>query len=379
MSFYGSTDWSANSDFSLRVRDMRKGNLDLGWLDNARERVRVRAADPRRGLEVSDCEVGPYAIGAIPEIVRDNRGLAPRGALLPQQGQPDLGPSLNRKSDVWAYKVQRYWEEAQSRQWNVSTDIPWQDIQRYAIPLEQEIAFCQMCTLLAEVEMIATDLPAKWSHHMNSYFQEVKAFIATQCIDEARHTEVFRKRALAGGVGLLRASVRGEHALKGLLEADSYSEGSVFLHVLGEGFILTLFRFSEFVSPSPVEQRMFQLVMQDEARHVSYGLQHLKYLIDNVPEQRSQLNAFLDEAEKHLSGLFNSDQLEAMVVLAGKGTKPDQVRRGLEIVGAFQGKQIEEYFHRCERAGLPERRKRSPLLELQQRMLMARQLAASAA
>ena len=375
MSYYGTTDYSENSDFMLRVRDMKKGDLDFSWLNEVRDKVEVRPRDPRRGLEVSDCEVGPYAIENTPEIIRDNRGLAPRGAILPSDYQPDLGPSLNKKTDVWAYKVQRYWEESMSRQWNVTTDIPWQDLDKYEIPLEQEIAFCQLCTLLCEVEMIATDLPAKWSFHMNSYFQEVKGFIAAQCMDEARHSEVFRKRALANGMGLLRASVRGEHALKGILEADSYNEGSVFMHVLGEGFILTLFRFSEFVSPTPVEQRIFQLVMQDEARHVSYGLQHLKYLIDNVPECRPQINAFLDEAEKHLAGLFNPDQLEAMVVLAGKGTTPDAIRRGVEIVGAFQGKQIQEYFHRCTRAGLPERHQRSPLLELQQRMLLAVQAA----
>ncbi len=372
MSYYGSIDYSYNSDFNLRIRDMKKGNLDFGWLDDAREKVEVRPRDPRRGLEVSDCEVGPYAIDATPEIVRENRGLAPRGTLLPLGNrQPDLGPSLNKRTDVWAYRVQRYWEEAMSRQWNVTTDVPWADLDKYEIPLEQELAFCQLCTLLCEVEMIATDLPAKWSHHMNSYFQEVKGFIATQCIDEARHSEVFRKRALANGVGLLRASVRGEHALKGLLESDSYSEASVFLHVLGEGFILTLFRSSEFISPTPVEQRMFQLVMQDEARHVSYGLQHLKYLMDNAPEYRPQINSFLDEAEKHLTGLFNPDQLESMIVLGGKGTTPECIKRGIEVVGAFQGKQIEEYFHRAERAGLPERRGRSPLLELQQRMISA--------
>ena len=56
-------------------------------------------------------------------------------------------------------------------------------------------------------------------------------------------------------------------------------------------------------------------------------------------------------------------------MLGGKGTSPDCIRRGIEVVGAFQGKQIEEYFHRAERAGLPERRDRSPLLELQQRMI----------
>ncbi len=376
MSYYGTTDYSYNSDFNLRVRDMKKGNLDFSWLDDAREKVEVRPKDPRRGLEVSDCEVGPYAVENTPNIVRDNRGLAPRGAILPSDYQPDLGPTLNKKTDVWAYRVQRYWEESVSRQWNVSTDIPWQDLEKYEIPLEQEIAFCQLATLLCEVEMIATDLPAKWSHHMNSYFQEVKGFIATQCMDEARHAEAFRKRALAGGVGLLRAGVRSEHALKGLLEADSYSEGSVFMHVLGEGFILTLFRSSEFISPTPVEQRIFQLVMQDEARHVSYGLQHLKYLMDNAPEHRAQINVFLDEAERLLTGLFNPDQLEAMIVLGGKGTTPECIQRGIGVVGAFQGKQILEYFQRCDRAGLPERRKRSPLQELQQNMITAMQATA---
>ena len=376
MSYYGSTDYSYNSDFNLRIRDIKKGNLDFGWLDDARDTVEVRRRDPRRGLVLEDVEVGDYAIESSPEVVRENRGLAPRGAILAEgSDQPDLGPTLNRKSDVWGYRVQSYWEEAMSRQWNVTTDVPWQDMDKYEIPDEIEYAFCQLCTLLSEVEMIATDLPSKWSHHMNSHFQEVKGFIATQCIDEARHAEVFRKRALANGVGLLRASVRGEHALKGLLEADSYSEASVFLHVLGEGFILTLFRSSEFISPTPVEQRMFQLVMQDEARHVSYGLQHLKYLMDNCPEVRPQINSFLDEAERHLTGLFNPDQLESMIVLGGKGTSPECIKRGIEVVGAFQGKQIQEYFQRAERAGLPERKDRSPLLALQERMLAAVQAA----
>ena len=94
--------------------------------------------------------------------------------------------------------LQNLYEKAKELQWNVTTDIPWHDLDRYELPPDQEFAFCQLCTLLSEVEMIATDLPAKWSHHMNSYFQEVKGFIATQCMDEARHSEAFRKRALYG-------------------------------------------------------------------------------------------------------------------------------------------------------------------------------------
>ena len=118
---------------------MKSGSLDFGWLSDARERVEIHPKKPRRGLTVADCDVGPYAIAAQPEIVRDNRAMAPRGALIPGAGevirqQPDLGPSLNRKSDVWAYRVQSYWEEAVSRQWNATTDIPWQDLEKCDVP-----------------------------------------------------------------------------------------------------------------------------------------------------------------------------------------------------------------------------------------------------
>ena len=62
---------------------------------------------------------------------------------------------------------------------------------------------CQVCTTLTEVEMIAADLPAKWMWRMNHDFIEAKMFLCTQIMDEARHAEVFRKRALANGGGLL--------------------------------------------------------------------------------------------------------------------------------------------------------------------------------
>ena len=51
-------------------------------------------------------------------------------------------------------------------------------------------------------QMIAADLPAKWMWRMNHDFLEAKMFLCTQIMDEARHSEVFRKRALANGGGL---------------------------------------------------------------------------------------------------------------------------------------------------------------------------------
>jgi len=370
MSYYGSTDWSADRDLVDRVRDIRKGNLDLGWMKAGTEQVEVHAENPRRGLIYQDLNRGSYGFDALPEVPRGPRGAAPRGAAYDVAHQADLAPELNRRSDVWAYKVASFTEEAMSRQWDATQDVPWADLDRYERPEEVEIAFAQLCTFFTEVEMIATDLPAKWLWRMNNQFHEVKHFIATQAIDEARHAEVFRKRALAGGVGLMEALPQAEHSLKAILDGDTYSEASAFMHLLAEGNILTLFRFSEFISPTPVDKRMFQLVMQDEARHVSYGMQHLKWILDHCPERKEQLHLALDEAENFTLNQFDSALFECMIVLAGKGTKPEQIKKGVEIVGVLQVKQVEEYFHRLRRAGFEERIERSKFREMMAQMAL---------
>ena len=366
MSYYGSVeDYRYNDDFLLRMRDLRKGNLDLGWLEAGTEQLHFAPENPKRGLTYLDLNKGSYGYDELPELPRGPRGAAPRGARVDVEQQADLSPELNRKSDVWAYKVASFTEEAMSRQWDATTAIPWNELDRYDRPDEIEIAFAQLCTFFTEVELIATDLPAKWSWRMNNQFHEVKHFIATQAMDEARHAEVFRKRALAGGVGLMEAMPQAEHSLKAILDGDTYSESSAFMHLLAEGNVLTMFRFSEFISPTPVDKRMFQLVMQDEARHVSYGLQHLRWIVDEDPARLEELHKALEEAETITIGQFDASLLECMIVLAGKGTKPEQIQKGVEIVGHMQIRQIEEYFQRLKRAGFEERIERSkfrPLL-----------------
>ena len=364
MSYYGSTDYRYNDDFLLRLRDIRRGDLDLGWLDAGTEQIEANAENAKRGFTYLDINRGSYGFDDLPEVPRGPRSAAPRGASYDVAAQADLAPELNRKSDVWAYKVASFTEEAMSRQWDATTDVPWADLDRYERPEEVEIAFAQLCTFFTEVEMIATDLPAKWVWRMNDQFHEVKHFIATQAMDEARHAEVFRKRALAGGVGLMEAMPQAEHSLKAILDCDTYSDASAFMHLLAEGNVLTMFRFSEYISPTPVDKRLFQLVMQDEARHVSYGLQHLRWVLDHTPERKEQLHQTLNEAETFSILQFDAALMESMIVLAGKGTRPEQIKDGIAVVGHLQVRQIEEYFNRLRRAGFAEQVARSKFLPL---------------
>ena len=123
---------------------------------------------------------------------------APRGAELPP-GLPDAQPWVSRKSELWAHNTDGYYEEAVTRQWNATTDIPWDRLDGEELPEATGKALSQLMTFLTEVEMIATDTPAMWLPRLNPDFIEVKAFIAAQAMDEARHAEVFRKRALTTG------------------------------------------------------------------------------------------------------------------------------------------------------------------------------------
>jgi hypothetical protein len=364
MSYLSTIDFAEDKNFVDRFQRAMKGDLDLSWLEAPRERVRCRALNERRGLTFRDLDVDGYGFSAMPEVIRANRSFAPRGAALPD-GLPDLQAEVNRKSDVWAYNIEGYYEEAMSRQWNAATDLPWDEMT--AAELSEPIgkAYAQLLTFLTEVEMIATDVPSKWLGRLNADFLEVKNFIATQAMDEARHAEVFRKRALSTGYGLMRASVHNEHNLKFLRDADSFAEASLTLHLQAEGMVLTLFRFSEYIAPTEADKKMFRLVMQDEARHVGYGMQHLKWVMDHAPEKREVIHRHLDEAENFIFGAgYATESLEPFIILAGKGLKKENIAEGIRITQAFQLKQSEEYFERLAKCGLPERRERSRLWKL---------------
>lgn len=186
---------------------------------------------------------------------------------------------------------------------------------------------------------------------------EVKAFLSTQMMDEARHTEVFRKRALANGGGLLKAGVGVEWALKAILDAPDHSFGTFILNVIGEGMILTLFRAGEYLAHTSVDQEIFRRCMQDEARHVSYGTMELKFFLDNAPDREKaleEMHSFADFAERAILGaVVEPTTVEPLMILfAGSVKKIDQ---GMDSVKMFWSALVGEYLQRCERAGFSRR------------------------
>ncbi len=320
--------------------------LDWAWLRGAPSEWGIHPKPSPRGLTMNDISVGTY--GEVPEhAVR--RSMAGRGSTI-EGDSPDMGYILNKKSDVWAENVRELYEEAVARQWSATRDIPWNELPE--LPSDMEHAICQVFTTLAEIEMIAADLPAKWMWRMNHDYLEAKMFLCTQIMDEARHTEVFRKRALANGGGLLYSRSSGENLLRSILEAKTYTQATALLHLLGEGFILDIFRMGELIAPSPVEKKIFRMAMQDEARHVAYGTMHLRYAVENDPDVAEEIHEALDHGEMLLT-MFgtNADFGSALAYLLGGGEEHIE-DKGFPLQMEMQRHQFTSYLARCERAGI---------------------------
>jgi hypothetical protein len=342
-----------------RLSEMIRGNFDLAWMSANPEGWGHVATPGPVGLGLKDIETGHYA--RVPEYGSSHGSMAPRGSFVPEN-TPSLGMyDLNEKAEVWSDNAALLYDEAVTRQWNSVTDVPWHKLQK--LPDDIEKAVCQMCTGFTEVEFVAGDMPAKWLCHINHDFHEVKLFLATQIMDEARHMDVFRKRALANGGGLMMASPANEELLGAILQAPNYTTASSLMHIFGEGFILTLFRAGEFLAPTEVEKTIFRLCMQDEARHVAYGVRHLKYFLEQHPERTSEIHHILDLGEEAIFRLTLEPQtIEPRAILAAGGIS--NIELGMARLAFLYNKQVREYLHRLKVAGLDRQPRMKIPLEL---------------
>jgi hypothetical protein len=361
MAFYLEKDFFEDVELFNLVNKVMSGDLTLHWYEAKTEHVRVSPKNPTRGLTYEDCNVGSYSYDRLPEQIRTNYSMAPRGSEL--WGKlPDLGYTVNRKSDVWADNVAALYEEAKSRRWAPAVDVPWADLAATPLPEILEAATAQLCTFLQECATVAMGISAHWVYSINQEFLELKSYLCAQILDQARHVEAFRKRTLAGGQGLKRASMTAEQALKEIFAAETYSEGSVAGNVLLGSFLLSLYRHLAAVTPSVVDCRLFRLVMQDAARMVAYGSGNLRYHLAHQPQQVNIFHDYLDSAEHCLLGLIGSQEcLEPLIVLSGGGVVQEQIQAGCQRVTRFLAHSVAEYLERCERAGLTRRTERSRL------------------
>ncbi len=280
-------------------------------------------------------------------------GLAARGALIEAGGPPLIGVDLNTRDVVWSELAPKLYAQAAANQWDPATAVDWK---KPALPVEIEAAVVQTMTYLIENEQAALMVPARFLGRIHPHYREAIAFLATQVADEARHVEVFTRRAALCGHSPGISGAGGRASLQTLLEEPDWANASFLLSVLGEGSFLSLLSFLQQYAPDPVTARITQLVLGDEARHVAFALGHLGEHVATHHGQRDRLRAALERRHDALAktaGLSPAVH-DSLVLMAAGAWTPTAIQAGWDAVQALQTDMDEGRRRRLIRLGFSE-------------------------
>jgi len=261
-------------------------------------------------------------------------GLAARGALV-EATAPGFDLSLTDKHSVWADEAPRLYAQAAAAQWDPAGAIPWSAAIDH--PAEIEDAVVQVMTYLIENETAALLVPVRFLARLHPHFREVMQLLAIQAADEARHIEVFTRRAALRRDQLGHSTVGGQASLATLFDEPDFTIASFLLSVLGEGSFLSLLRFLCEYGPDPCTRAVARLAAQDEARHVAFGLAHVSRHVCEQPAERGRLAAAIERrhaALAYTAGL-NDEVFDALVLIAAGGWTPHELRHGHAAVMAL--------------------------------------------
>lgn len=289
----------------------------------------------------------PGALAADPPA---DWGLAARGALI-EPGGPTPEFRIHHRDEVWTDRAAALYAQAAAAQWDPTTAIDW------AAPIDHnrrvEDAVVQVMTFLVENEEAALVVPARFLGQIHPHFREIQQFLAVTIADEARHIDVFTRRATMTGHDLALSTVGGRASLQTLLDEPDYAIASFLLSVMGEGTFVSLLSFLERHAPDPVTRQIAHLTRNDEARHVAFSLSHLERHTQLEPDLRSRLARAVEQrhrALQHTSGL-NDDVFDALVVLAAGDDTPDTIRIGWQRVQTLQAEMSDARAARLARLG----------------------------
>lgn len=275
------------------------------------------------------------AAGSPMEDAAPGWGLAARGATV-EAGSPPFFFALHRRDEVWAATAAELYRQAAAAQWDPGAAIDWSA--PFELPPAIEAAVVQVMTYLIENENAALLVPARHLGQIHPHFREVLQLLALQCADEARHVEVFTRRATLRGHAPALSTAGGQASLRTLFDAPDFSVATFLLAVLGEGSFVNLLNFLQAHAPDPVTRQIARLAARDEARHVAFGMAHLEYRLSVQPDYQARLRNAIEVRYDTLASTagLNEEVFDALVLLAAGELSSAAVARGHAAVQQLQ-------------------------------------------
>jgi len=221
------------------------------------------------------------------------------------------------------------YEKAKRDQWNVSRDVDWTQ----PFDIEQGVLADEMMDIygtpfwdgLSPAERGELNMRfANWRLGVLLYGEhgamllcsqlvecvsgtDAKFFQATQVVDEARHNEVLDRYVTERLGGLRYPLPDFERELFDTLLSDSrWTVKTIGLQLVAETFAVALFRMLAETSKDPLLKQICRLILQDESRHMGFGMLSLPGVIGEMTDaERAELEEVTHWAlVKTLTGQF---------------------------------------------------------------------------
>lgn len=214
----------------------------------------------------------------------------------------DYSDQDNRIRKLYALGKQLNWNAEIDIDWNQSVDAADQT-PRSEAEKQQALAGFREGFPFADYQPyldMDTDTQLELHHHMHSWFISqflhgeqgallvasqlascaptfnAKLYAASQTFDEARHVEVFNK-FLQKKIGLMYPVNRSLKALLDKILTDPrWDLKFIGMQIIIEGLALAAFNVAKMNTKDPVLHDLLHLVIRDEARHVTFGVNYLE-------------------------------------------------------------------------------------------------------
>ncbi|MHB8576366.1 MAG: hypothetical protein ACYDCQ_13655 [Dehalococcoidia bacterium] len=313
------------------------------WMESTTTEWGIRARPGPRGLRLADINIGSY--GVVPDVWEFDTEI-PRGAE-PNPMAEGMGYSIFEKQEVWAESAADLYEDSIQARWAPSTDIPWSSLQ--PLPDEIEAAVCQLCTDLSQRAFASMTTLAKWLQQISYGFIEIKNYLSCEIFELARHTEAFRKRALANGGGL--GLQPPNNLVQRHCESMNFSEALFCIALVDAAFLDALYSAGGDLAQDDAERELYQRCLADTRRHLRYGVDHLKWIMDHKPSRTLELQRYFAKAEQSMvQDLEQPLASEPLLVLFGGGL--NGIDRGAARLHELRRAQVDRYLAALSEGGL---------------------------
>ena len=203
-------------------------------------------------------------------------------------------------------KLERLYEKSKISMWNARTDIDWGiDVDQEKVVADNN--FAAQSLLGGNADVSGTPL-ASWSDKewlqfgiesqnwtLSQFLHgeqgalvctakivesvpwiDAKYYAATQVMDEARHVEVFARYLDEKLSGHYPINAHLKLLLDDIIADSRWDMTYLGMQIMVEGLALAAFGFISQLSTEPLLKQMLRYIMNDEARHVAFGVLSLK-------------------------------------------------------------------------------------------------------